>query len=62
MDDLINKSYDYITSVLTNQKKPLSFKTLYGDGTIFNNNKILFKAVYNEILNQLNWEAKDDLK
>lgn len=51
---LINKIYDHITSVTIKQNRLLDLKTLYGDGSIYENNKYIFEVVYNAIKNELN--------
>ena len=50
---MIEKIYDYITEVTIKQGKLLPENILYGDGSRWNNNRILFHTVYSEIKNYL---------
>lgn len=49
MEKLISKIYDYIVDTTIAQNRLLDANTLYGDGSRFENNRILFDAVYNAL-------------
>jgi hypothetical protein len=61
VDNQIEKTYNYIVGILQTQKKPLPFSVLYGDGSVHNHDKKIFRTTYKEVLNMLRWKAKDDL-
>lgn len=53
-DTLIEKCYDYITEVTQKQGFLFPIRTLYGDGSRFEYNYIVFESVYNKIKEYLN--------
>jgi hypothetical protein len=48
-NELIKKTYDHILATFICQKKLVSKLILWGDGTIYNNDKEVFNAVYDII-------------
>lgn len=57
LSELISKCYDHINAVTQRQGFLMPAKTLYGDGSRFNNNYPVFEHVYNQIKKYLDGES-----